>query len=552
MQLKFVNQKGQSLLEIILALAIFSIISASLVSVALGGFSTLEQGGEQTIAENLAQEGLEAVIAIRNRAWNELVYNTSSVSIFGESISWWDANYAYRTKITVSTGSEAPASGYNDYTVRLSELDTSSLILSGKMLPSCNDLRIVYYNGSSWEEINRHLIDCNTIATDIRFKLQADIPDNSLDDNYYIYYGNPGAAAPEVLTETNVYLWYDDAASDRSSNYIFGRCDAWHGTGYTAFSYNALNQSYDIDTGDNYTGCFRRAIGERDAYLEAEFYHSGCYPTNMSSGIIGRYILESGSGGSESASHYYATNRAQQAACGGGYGEDGDIVEGARNVVAVDGANPNAITVNQWRKMALSLNGINSTKASYWDSDTVSGFGPAGWPSISVHVSGTDSSDQEGAGDWGIIAAQDVVRIRNILIRKFTDPEPSLSLGTEEAFSILALSYWIFDGEDTIETIGDYTRTITFDNVCRDELNNITNCPGAYEDAHSQKVTVNVAWDVRPGVVNSVEFTQYLTNWDSSDWLEDFESDFDDGSYVNTEISATYGDADGAVILEEQ
>lgn len=79
---------------------------------------------------------------------------------------------------------------------------------------------------------------------------------------------------------------------------------------------------------------------------------------------------------------------------------------------------------------------------------------------------------------------------------------------------------WIFDGEGTDETIGQFTRTITFDNVCRDINDDITTCPGSYTDVHSKKVTVTVEWAIREGISNSVEKVTYLTNWDSTDWTQ--------------------------------
>ena len=91
-----------------------------------------------------------------------------------------------------------------------------------------------------------------------------------------------------------MYLWYDSAATDQLASYILGRGDDWHGTGYAAFSYDAANAAYAVDTNDNYTGSMRRQVNERDAYIEAEFYHMGCYPTDMTTGLLGRYVLNSG------------------------------------------------------------------------------------------------------------------------------------------------------------------------------------------------------------------------------------------------------------------
>ncbi|MEK7630789.1 MAG: hypothetical protein AAB417_02070 [Patescibacteria group bacterium] len=64
--------RGQTLFEIIIALAIFSMIASILVSVSLGGFTALTQGGDQTKASGLAEEGMEALRSIRDGAWNEI------------------------------------------------------------------------------------------------------------------------------------------------------------------------------------------------------------------------------------------------------------------------------------------------------------------------------------------------------------------------------------------------------------------------------------------------------------------------------------------------
>jgi hypothetical protein len=94
----------------------------------------------------------------------------------------------------------------------------------------------------------------------------------------------------------------------------------------------------------------------------------------------------------------------------------------------------------------------------------------------------------------------------------------------ENTFSTSSVSVsgsrWIFDGENTTETIGQFTRTISYDNVCRDASNDITTCPGNYTDVHTKLVTSEVSWTIRPGVTNSVTRTAYLSNWDSQDWTQ--------------------------------
>ena len=72
---KFSNQTGQSLLEVIIALAIFALIGSFMAPFIVESFVGLERGGEQTQAEALAQEGIEAVRSIKDSAWNEIFYN---------------------------------------------------------------------------------------------------------------------------------------------------------------------------------------------------------------------------------------------------------------------------------------------------------------------------------------------------------------------------------------------------------------------------------------------------------------------------------------------
>ena len=81
------EERGQSLLEVIVALAFFGLIAATITSMVLGGNAGTAQGGRQTEAIALAQEGIEAVRSIRDRAWNEGKYNQSAVST--SSTEWY-------------------------------------------------------------------------------------------------------------------------------------------------------------------------------------------------------------------------------------------------------------------------------------------------------------------------------------------------------------------------------------------------------------------------------------------------------------------------------
>jgi len=68
--------------------------------------------------------------------------------------AWWDTDYQYRQKITVSSSGSTAVP--DEYSVGFTE-DTASLISAGKLRPDGNDWRIVYWNGSHWIELDRHV-----------------------------------------------------------------------------------------------------------------------------------------------------------------------------------------------------------------------------------------------------------------------------------------------------------------------------------------------------------------------------------------------------------
>ena len=152
----------------------------------------------------------------------------------------------------------------------------------------------------------------------------------------------------------------------------------------------------------------------------------------------------------------------------------------------------------------------------------------------------------EQGGEWtaaNALAQEGVEGVRSIQSRAWNE-----NIYTVSAVLINA-GEWIFSGEGTTETIGQFTRTISFDDVCRDGTHDIVLCPGVYTDVHSKQLNVGVAWMNALGVTNLAERITYITNWDSRDWIEDTTVDFSDGSFTSTLVSPILGDADGAILL---
>ena len=121
--------------------------------------------------------------------------------------STWNAAWALRRQVTVTTTTASTPAGYSVGV----QLDHASLVTAGKALANGNDVRVLYWTGSTWVELDR-VLDAgsawNTSTTTIWFKTQAAINATSSDNNYYVYYGNPAAAAAPA-NKSNVFLFAD-------------------------------------------------------------------------------------------------------------------------------------------------------------------------------------------------------------------------------------------------------------------------------------------------------------------------------------------------------
>jgi hypothetical protein len=137
--------------------------------------------------------------------------NTVTIMVVSTPTSGWNTDYSYHKKLTITNNSSgALPVGYSvSYT-----FNHAALVSAGKSLANGADIRIVYWNGSSWVELDRALdlsSSWNSTATTIWFESQAAISGNSTDSNYYLYYGNPSAQPPSydphslVISNNSIY-----------------------------------------------------------------------------------------------------------------------------------------------------------------------------------------------------------------------------------------------------------------------------------------------------------------------------------------------------------
>ncbi|MFX0167246.1 MAG: DUF2341 domain-containing protein, partial [Candidatus Hodarchaeota archaeon] len=168
--------------------------------------------------------------------------------------SWYNTDWGYHKKITITTSSVIIPSGY---TVSLT-FDHESLVSAGKSRVDGDDLRLVYWNGSDWKELDRMLdpgSSWNSNSTKIWFKTQNAIAASSFDNNYFLYYGN-SLTGPAPNNSDNIFFFYDGFES--------GDFGAWNDT-YTSPGdtitiasspvHNGVYASeYYVDTGDSNPG----------------------------------------------------------------------------------------------------------------------------------------------------------------------------------------------------------------------------------------------------------------------------------------------------------
>ena len=118
---------------------------------------------------------------------------------------WWDTSYAWRRKITLTdSGSGTPAGTVVSLTV-----DHASLVAGGKSQADGDDVRIAHWDGANWTELSRALSSdssWNDGSTRILFKVPMALAASGSSDNYYLYFGNPLAAAPVPSVPTA--RWY--------------------------------------------------------------------------------------------------------------------------------------------------------------------------------------------------------------------------------------------------------------------------------------------------------------------------------------------------------
>ena len=320
---------------------------------------------------------------------------------------WWDSNYSLREKITLSAGSSTVPSGYSVSVT----FDHASLVSSGKSQASGDDIRIAFWNGSGWTELDRVLDEGSSWdngSTQVWFKTQAQINANNSDDNYYLYYNNTGATNPPA-TKSNVYVFYDDFESGDLSNWTVQVDAVWSAASDQVHSGNYSLKASGFTTGED-KWITANGINESDLLMEAYWRFNDVSGLDVSQGFRSSSSLPI---------NHYETNLE---------GTDGwNISKMITNWSEIEpnptGQNPQN---NVWTKITTIIEGTNMQVLRN-DTQLVPS---SGWTDVGSEL----SSGTVGFRVWDI-GSGDAWWIDDVKARKYVSPEPTNLMGIEEEYN---------------------------------------------------------------------------------------------------------------------
>jgi len=341
---------------------------------------------------------------------------------------WWDTSFKYSQKITVTAGSIAVPTGY---TVT-STIDHAALVTAGKSLSNGNDMRVTYWNGSSWAELDRVLTkgsNWNTSTTTILFKTQVTIATSTSDDNYYLYYGNSGAGTSPTNAQ-NVYDFYEDFSGDLSQ--------------WTIDSENT-DKIYIATTTGNPFPSLRH--DPDSSQTKNTYFDTRLITTNykIQNGVIEYDVYLAGSSASSPRIIHQLGFRVNSLSFTNGYcwrlqnsATDGGHLKFTSGSWGVFGTAYSATTGNVWHSVKEVVNGSSYT--GYVDGGSA--------------YSGTDSTkltaDYLVSHVHGVsLTTSSYVLVDNMRVRKYVSPEPTTSRSAEEQFTITQSAYRWFNNLDS-------------------------------------------------------------------------------------------------------
>jgi hypothetical protein len=317
------------------------------------------------------------------------------------------SQWGYRKSIIITNSG---SSALTDYQVNVT-LDTASLISAGKMRSDCGDIRFTDSDGSTllnyWLESG-----CNSASTKIWVKVPS-IPASST-KTIYVYYGNPSATS--ASNYDNVFISPSDQFNRPDSPSV--------GNGWVDYDFGAANVSIENNNQKtNNTGY--GAGGGMD-----KAYSSKSIPINDNFSITGWIKL--------SKEDYYTMNY-------GIYYVYGGTVEVYIDVMNYDGGYYNTITLGGSKVTRSTASVDSNVNYHKYELRVYGGYAYFYYDDVLKLSSALSSPLSSGAeirilndiaGDTSAGSARvGYALIDEIRVRKYTSPEPTTSVGTEETLT---------------------------------------------------------------------------------------------------------------------
>ncbi len=141
-----------------------------------------------------------------------------------------------------------------------------------------------------------------------------------------------------------------------------------------------------------------------------------------------------------------------------------------------------------------------------------------------IIVSGTVGAlvyASQGGGDSGVrvranfFAAEGITAVRSIAGHQWYDIQ---SAATGPHGLVVTGNVWTLSGSS--DTRDQFTRTVTFTDICRNATNDFETCNGTNRDTRTREVAVTVQWTGQFGNARTVTQTARLTNWGTDMWKQ--------------------------------
>ena len=247
---------GFSLVEVILAVALFGLFASALIGLLINSYGSDLQAKELDQANFYAQEGLEAIWSIRRQAWNYLVNGTYGLTKINGYWQFQGSNNLledkYTRRVTISNACRDASANLVDCvtpgsTVDLHTKKSESVVTYNSINGISQEIKLVSYL-TTWQSKDFIQTDWSGGPGQVIW-----LSNNRFDsDDGNLDFGAAGQIKLVNLA-ANWQVHPDSGLTANDFNAIFGvaQSDVWAvGSGGKIYHYNGINWSQFIDTGN--------------------------------------------------------------------------------------------------------------------------------------------------------------------------------------------------------------------------------------------------------------------------------------------------------------